>query len=172
MNISAYSICFLPFHVPRYTFSSIDKFFSEEAWLFLYGHEQSDQNIGDNAVSVAADFSTLQLGAYIQDEFQVNDNLKLTGGIRIDVPIFLDDGPSNTDFDNTTRPLIEAAGYDLRGATAGQVPNSKIHLSPRFGFNWNVNGENNTQVRGGFGIFTSRIPYVWPGGVYLRKRFD
>ena len=163
---------FLPLHPPRYTFSSLAKFTEPavpEAWLFLYGHEQSDQNIGDDAVSVAADFSTLQLGFYVQDEFQVNDNLKLTGGLRVDIPIFLDDGPANSQFNNTTLPMIEAAGYDLQGSTAGQVPSTQLHWSPRFGFNWNVGGDKTTQLRGGFGIFTSRIPYVWPGGVYLRN---
>jgi hypothetical protein len=162
---------FLPLHPPRYTFSSPEKFLQDtpEAWLFLYGHEQSDQNIGDDAVSVAADFNTLQLGFYVQDEFQVNDNLKLTGGVRVDIPIFLTDGVDNSQFDNTTRPILEGAGYDLEGSTAGQVPSTQLHWSPRFGFNWDVNGNKQTQVRGGFGIFTSRIPYVWPGGIYLRN---
>jgi len=162
---------FLPFHPPQYTFSSTDKFFqaTPEAYLFLYGHEQSDENIGDDAISVAADFNTLQLGFYAQDEFQVTDNLKLTGGLRVDIPIFLTDGPENTDFDNTTIPILEGAGYDLKGATAGQVPSTQLHWSPRFGFNWDISGDKTTQLRGGLGIFTSRIPYVWPGGIYLRN---
>ncbi len=160
---------FLPFHVPQYGFSSIDKFKSEEAFIYLYGHEQADVNIGDDAVSVAADFNSLQLGFYAQDEFQVNDKLKLTGGLRVDIPIFLDDGPANSQFDNTTRGLLEAAGYNLEGATAGQVPSTQIHWSPRIGFNWDIRGDKTMQLRGGMGIFTSRIPYVWPGGVYLRN---
>lgn len=162
---------FLPLHPPQYEFSSIDKFLqpTPEAYLFLYGHEQDDMFIGDEAVSVAADFNTLQLGFYVQDEFQVNENLKLTGGLRVDIPIFLTDAPENTEFDNTTRPIIEAEGYDLQGATAGKVPSTQLHWSPRFGFNWDVGGNKITQVRGGLGIFTSRIPYVWPGGIYLRN---
>ncbi len=159
---------FLPFHPPQYTFSSTAKFLQTipEAYLFLYGHEQSDENIGDEAISVAADFNTLQLGFYAQDEFQVTDNLKLTGGIRVDIPIFLTDAPENTQFDPS---IFENEGYDLKGATAGQVPSTQLHWSPRFGFNWDINGNKQTQLRGGLGIFTSRIPYVWPGGIYLRN---
>lgn len=159
---------FLPFHPPQYSFSSTDKFLQTipEAYLFLYGHEQFDENIGDDAVSVAADFNTLQLGFYVQDEFQVNENFKLTGGLRIDIPIFLTDGVDNTQFDTS---IFENAGYDLQGATAGQVPSTQLHWSPRFGFNWDINGNKRTQLRGGLGIFTSRIPYVWPGGIYLRN---
>jgi len=165
---------FLPFHPPQYSFANLDKFLvgnngTPEAFLFLYGHEQSDENIGDNAVSVAADFSTVQLGFYAQDEYQVNNDLKLTAGLRVDIPIFNDDAPSNPDFDNNTIPLIEAEGYDLEGARAGQAPSAQAHFSPRFGFNYDISGNKTTQIRGGVGIFTSRIPYVWPGGIYLRN---
>lgn len=173
---------FLPLHVPEYTFSSVDKFLigdaanpladgsgTPEAWLFLYGHEQGNVNIGDDALKVAADFSTVQLGFYAQDEYQVSDRFKLTGGIRVDIPRYVDSPPENTDFNTNVIPVIEAAGYDLQGAKASQLPKATLHWSPRIGFNYDVKGDKTTQVRGGIGIFTSRIPYVWPGGVYLRN---
>merc|ERR1712072_735471 len=65
-----------------------------------------------------------------------------------------------------TIPLLEQAGKDLRGARVGQGINPNLHLSPRLGFNWDVKGNNSTQIRGGLGIFTSRVPLVWPGGTY------
>jgi len=32
---------------------------------------------------------------------------------------------------------------------------------PRLGFNWDVFGNRTTQVRGGSGLFTGRVPFVW-----------
>jgi hypothetical protein len=113
----------------------------------------------------AAEFDVMQFGGYIQDEFRVANNFKLTFGIRADVPVW-DSYINNADFNNRTIPLLEAAGKDLQGAKIGEQISTKVHLSPRLGFNYDVNGNKKTQIRGGLGIFTSRLPLVWPGGAY------
>jgi hypothetical protein len=38
-------------------------------------------------------------------------------------------------------------------------------FSPRLGFNWNAVGDRQTQLRGGTGVFTGRVPFVWVGNV-------
>jgi hypothetical protein len=45
------------------------------------------------------------------------------------------------------------------------LPDAKFLFSPRIGFNWNAAGERSTQIRGGTGIFTGRVPFVWLGNV-------
>ncbi len=72
----------------------------------------------------------------------------------------------NDDFNTRTVELLEAAGKDLQGARVGQGPKVTAHISPRLGFNWDVKGDKTTQIRGGLGVFTSRMPLVWPGGAY------
>ncbi len=87
----------------------------------------------------------------------------------MDIPVFPTKPKVDEHFNNTTLPLIEAAGWDLKGAKAGEMPKPQFLFSPRIGFNWDVNGDQSTQVRGGVGIFTSRLPLVWPGGSYTNN---
>jgi hypothetical protein len=113
----------------------------------------------------AAEFGTKQFGFYIQNDMKLNNNLKVSYGIRADVPVW-EDGMANADFNVRTIGLLQAAGKDLKEARVGQGINTSVHLSPRFGFNYDLNGKKSTQFRGGLGIFTSRLPLVWPGGTY------
>ena len=97
-------------------------------------------------------------GAYAQDEWRASPNVKVTAGVRVDVPIF-----SNTAFNN---PSANALNFrDQNGATvqynSGKLPNSNLLFSPRVGFNWDVQGDRTTIVRGGTGVFSGTPPYVW-----------
>ncbi len=97
-------------------------------------------------------------GAYIQDKYAITPRFNLTAGLRVDVPFFLDEP-----YDNPEVEKIEL--LDTEGNTAyystGLWPKSKLLFSPRLGFNWDVNGDRSLQVRGGTGIFTGNIPFVW-----------
>ena len=167
---------FTIFSTPRYEyfFNGVERFLADEnPDIFLFGHEQNTTGtirLGDEAENLGPTFKALQLAFYAQDEYQVNPDLKLTFGVRADIPIFLDDAPLDpVDFNTNTVALIEAEGYDLKGARAGKTPDTKILWSPRFGFNWDPTGERETQLRGGLGVFTSRVPWVWPGGIFIRN---
>lgn len=113
----------------------------------------------------AAEFGTKQFGFYVQNDMRVTDNFKLSYGVRVDVPVW-EDGLGNADFNNRTVGLLEAAGKNLQGARVGEAINTTAHFAPRLGFNYDVNGKKSTQIRGGLGVFTSRLPLVWPGGTY------
>ncbi|MFK7981558.1 MAG: carboxypeptidase regulatory-like domain-containing protein [Saprospiraceae bacterium] len=168
---------FAIFSTPRYEyfFNGVNRFLAgENADISLFGHEQASGGdnirLGDAGTNLGPAFNAMQLAFYGQDEIQVNKDFKVTIGLRFDVPIFTDDPPlDNTAFNNTTIPLLEAAGYDLKGARASQAPATQILVSPRIGFNYDVNGDKSTQLRGGVGVFTSRVPWVWPGGMFIRN---
>ncbi|MEB0263871.1 MULTISPECIES: TonB-dependent receptor [unclassified Mucilaginibacter] len=95
------------------------------------------------------------VGIFAQDKWQVNDNFKLTYGVRADVPVYDTKGE-----DNTAASALTGfrGGYQVN---TSQYPKTRIQVSPRVGFNWDVNGNGNTQVRGGAGIFTGPVPYVY-----------
>lgn len=119
---------------------------------------------GDESLG-AAEFGTKQFGFYVQNDMRLTNNFKLSYGIRVDVPVW-EKGMGNSDFNTRTIGILQAAGKDLQGASVGERITTAPHFAPRIGFNYDVNGNKSTQIRGGLGIFTSRLPLVWPGGTY------
>jgi hypothetical protein len=126
-----------------------------------YALQYSTQASFPYAVTKAA-----QLGFYVQDEYSPRSNLKITLGLRGDIPIIFSDIDRNI--------AVSGAATDGNGAGAGaltfrdgiqfstsQLPERKLLFSPRIGFNWDVHDDKKTQVRGGTGIFTGRVPFVW-----------
>ncbi len=119
---------------------------------------------GDESTNAAAEFSTLRLGFFVNDEIKVTDNFTLNLGVRADNTIYLDD-PRTDNFFNDTAAAAISQYYDLRGARSGQISDPKWSINPRVGFTYKI-GEENLTIRGGIGTFTGRVPLVWPGGVY------
>lgn len=157
-----------------YRFNSLQEFLNDSlAAQYDRSYSLVDDVTGDGTAA-APDFTAMQLGFYAQNETYFNANFKVTAGLRLDVPLFTSQPKEDTYFNETTIGLIEAA-YDgviddpLKGAKAGKMPKAQLLLSPRVGFNWDVTGKQKTQLRGGVGIFTSRVPFVWPGGSYTNN---
>lgn len=107
---------------------------------------------GNNAPGAV--WKAQQLGAYVQDEYTGFKNLKLTYGFRVDLPSYPSTLPQNTVSD----ALTFANGENIQ---VGKLPKATPLYSPRVGFNWDVKGDKTFQVRGGTGVFTGRIPFVW-----------
>ena len=155
----------------RYLFDSVNDFITNQPASDYFRLFSNRDNITGDGSAAAAKFKSALFGIYVQDEMQVNDDFKITMGLRIDRPSF-DDTPQNDVFNNQAIPEIEAAGFDLQGATIGSFIQSYWAFAPRFGFNWDVKGDRTLQVRGGAGVFTSRVPLVWPGGAYNNNGFN
>jgi hypothetical protein len=95
-----------------------------------------------------------QYSIYVQDKWAVTNDFKLTYGIRADynsLPGSLDPNPN----------LAALTFRDGVKIDVSQFPKAKVLFSPRVGFNYNVNGDGETQIRGGAGIFTGQVPFVW-----------
>lgn len=101
-----------------------------------------------------AEVNVLQLGFYAQDKWSVNDKLNLVFGLRVDVPIFMTDLPTND-------KLAAESFRDGIKVDVSKYPNAKPQFSPRFGFNYKPFEDGTLQFRGGSGLFSGTPPYVW-----------
>jgi outer membrane receptor protein involved in Fe transport len=146
--------------------------------LFVRTDRNSPRFVDLNAIATeggtrpvkSVEVNVAQLGLYAQDEWQLRPNFKLTLGLRADLPIYMTDVNQNAQ-------VAEAAFLDPRGNPARvdvtNFPKATPLWSPRVGFNYSrTGGEYTTQVRGGTGIFTGRIPFVWIGNQASNAGFD
>lgn len=107
-----------------------------------------------------AEFSVRQLSGYLQDQWEARDNLTITAGLRLDRTSF-PDKPAQND---------SVAKYYQRNTST--VGGEDLQFSPRLGFNWDVTGDQVTQVRGGLGLFSGRTPYVWVSNAFGNTGLD
>ena len=101
-------------------------------------------------------FKFAQYSVFFQDEISVNKNFKLTLGLRADKSTY--PGVAEVKENPLVSALTFAGGQKVN---TGKLPTARILFSPRIGFNWDLYGDRSLQIRGGTGIFTGRVPYVW-----------
>jgi hypothetical protein len=141
---------FLQAAVGAWTFDSLEDLEAGRASAF-----QRRFGVSELQEPGTAAFSVAQPGLYVQDNWTPFKGLTLTPGIRFDVP-FLSQA-------NTNPRLVDNEALRI---DTSQVPSGNILWSPRLGFNWDVENNANTIVRGGLGIFSGRPPYVWVANAY------
>ena len=110
-----------------------------------------------------------QLSFYLQDEWSATDDFKLTYGVRFDKPLYFDTAEKireNIERKGTYQPdnvYFNPNTGENTTIDSEQLPSNDWLVSPRLGFNWDVKGDNTLQLRGGTGVFTGRLPFVWIG---------
>ena len=132
-----------------YRYNSVDDFINGAnpiGFGVTYGYNGNDAPGAD---------ATFGLGAiYGQDEWQVMPGLKITYGVRFERPFYLNKLQNN-------QAISDLTFADGKKMDVGTWPESKIIVSPRLGFNWDVKGDRSLQIRGGSGVFTGLLPFVW-----------
>jgi len=138
-----------------YAYGSLDDFLNNRApKIFSITYSLIP---GQDAV-ISANLKVGQLGGYVQDEINVNKDLKITAGLRIDKPTYPEQPLANKAVDALS--LYDNDGSSLTTYNTGKWPKSTLYWSPRVGFRWNV-PEEKMLIRGGTGLYTGRIPFVF-----------
>ena len=161
-NIFRHGVFFLPAFIPiGSTFGSLQEFFDATADPESPGFKPFRSMIGTGPFK-GENIDVGQLGVYAQDEFLASERLNLTFGARVDFPMYFTD-PVDNPFSRSLAALDQNG--DPETVDQSHLPGARPLFSPRVGFNWNVTGDRRTQLRGGTGIFSGRVPFVWIGNV-------
>ena len=132
-----------------YRYRSIDDFLNgaaPESFALAYGYN------GNTTPNAQVRYN--QFGIYLQDEWSIQENFKLTYGLRLDELVFNND-------DLYENRAINALDFGGRHIDTGSWPGAKMQVSPRVGFVWDVLNDKSLKVRGGTGLFTGRLPLVF-----------
>jgi hypothetical protein len=125
-----------------------------------------DKNTNDSWA--LAETNVGQLAFYVQDDWSINNNFKLSLGVRFDKPLFFDSAQKAQDVIDSSfylpnNPYTDPNTGETVVFDSTKMPSNNFLISPRVGFNWDVNGDSTLQLRGGSGLFTGRFPFVWLG---------
>lgn len=138
-----------------YAFNSLNDFLTDKAPVY-YAYTFSV--VPNKPAVYSAELKIGQAGAYIQDEVNVTDNFKLTLGLRADMPIY-HENPLNNPATSQLN-FFASDNATLRNYRTDKWAKSVPLLSPRMGFRATSN-DKLTTLRGGMGIFTGKIPFVF-----------
>ena len=146
-----------------------------------YARSVYEQNGGDEGELgkgwALAETNVGQWAFYVQDEWDVSDKLTVTAGLRIDKPLYFDTKQKiqeNIDrqccYDPSV-PYFNPETGDTVFFDHTVLPSGKPLFSPRFGFNYDIKGDNSSRLRGGSGLFSGRFPFVWLGNQVANPNF-
>lgn len=146
---------FMPGSQSYYAYNSLQDFIDNKAPAVF---STTYSLVPGKSAVYASQVKVGQIGFYLQDEWVVNPNFKVTAGVRFDKFAF-----PETPIENPAISAFNLLAQD--GSTVKYkntvLPTTKMYVSPRLGFRYDVDGDKKTVVRGGTGIFTGRIPFVW-----------
>lgn len=135
-----------------WTFDNLNDFLNDKPNRFSYKYTDPSLTGGDTKFAPA--IKAGQFGFYAQDKWNATSNFNVTYGLRIDLPAVFNKPTANETFNQ----YAKSKNLD---AQVGVVPSTKLMVSPRLGFNWYLTDDHKTLLRGGTGIFTGRVPFVW-----------
>ncbi len=162
-NIFRYGLFMIPPEFGGTTFATLDQFFDAtdpDSPNFV----DFNSFVGSGAYK-GENIDLGQASLYVQDEWALNPRLTLSGGLRVDFPMYFTDPVDNEWSRNLVTRDQNGVLRPSGGVDQSSLPGADPLFSPRVGFNYALAEDRSTQLRGGTGIFTGRVPFVWAGNV-------
>ena len=162
-EIFKFNNVFIQYVGGQYNYSSVADFFRNTN--FKYDYKYSDPTITGGTTWAATTYAA-QFGVYAQDEWKPSSNFTLTYGLRMDMPLLLNKPGELAMSQGIESTYNETEIARNSGEMVGVVPKASVLFSPRVGFRWFANESKTTLLRGGVGLFTGRVPFVWLSNAY------
>ena len=141
------------------------------AFAITYGNNEKHEQVYPS-------FNYMQGSLYAQDEMTLSERFKLSLGLRVELPYYpsiagynynkeFAEGWDEKLFDTlgnqigTTHHAIADGDNTMSGLSTADMPKARVNFSPRLGFNWDLTGDRKYILRGGSGLYTGRLPFVW-----------
>ena len=157
-EIYRFNNLFLQYAFGGYTYNSLADFFSGKVSQFNYRYADPNVTGSDDPTWKATTYAA-QFGLYAQDEWKPTRDFTLTYGVRMDIPVLLNKPTANEGFNSSE---LSAS----TGEKVGVTPKATPLFSPRVGFRWWIDDAHKILLRGGAGLFTGRVPFVWLSNAY------
>jgi len=134
----------------RWEYRSVNDFLNDSPARIrgVYNVNNNDFNFVSDQPS--ATIGVFESAVFIQDNFRVSEQFEVTAGVRLDAQYLTQKLPISDQVQGTP----EFSKYDNTISKAPQ-------LNPRLGFNYQIDKDAKYTLRGGTGLFSGRIPYLW-----------
>lgn len=132
----------------EWRFSSLANFQAGNFSCFEYSNSVGSNDPNDSAASFGFETTTL----YLQDDWQVTDDLNIVAGLRLDV------------YSSDDKPAYNAAFNTRYGFRNDETFDGLRLLQPRLGFTYDFSSD--ITIRGGVGLYSGGNPNVWLSNSY------
>jgi len=117
----------------------------------------------DDAIAA---FTLKDYGVFVQDTWSVNNNLTVMAGVRVDYSSINERPVRNDTVALAAGPLVNGRATGGFGLDNTNTIDGQKLWQPRVGFNYKLDSERQTQIRGGAGLFQGAAMSVWLGNPF------
>ncbi len=162
-DVTNYNL-YIPNNKGYWRFDSISDYYNENRAENPAPHEGTYFYAGPSpGTNGAASWALYHVSFYLQDEWKIGNQLTITPGLRIDIP-FVSESPVEARGTKDGRSFEQVFGDKNTHTVDGNYV-----IQPRIGFNYAIDQERKTQIRGGGGLFYGSAPHVWLSSTYVNN---